>query len=129
MREIRFRWQHQLTNEFVYWYLVMKEWEYWITIDWENWAPVWESTVGQYVWFRDKNWNKIYEWDIVQDDLWKIYVVEINEYGRVSLFNKNYDRINPFYGAYVFDWLYPENTLTITWNIHDDEDLAQKIWI
>lgn len=132
-REIKFRWIFKNSWVFVFWYYFYSELENKHYIIWESndyWFQKVETsieTLSQYTGFKDKNWNEIYEGDILYDDMNnKFAEVKMNSFWRWSLYWINWERMNPYYWESFFSWVDIENHLEIIWNIYETPNLINN---
>jgi hypothetical protein len=71
---------------------------------------------------NDKFGHEIYEWDVVFDEFNKKYAeVKMNSFWRWSLYWKDWGRMNNIHWEWFDSWIYPTNSLTIFWNVYDEE--------
>lgn len=134
MREIKFRWKRIDDWQWVYWYLSF------IYVNPKDKASIYDpiavasfdvytETVWQYIWLDDKNWKRIYEWDIVRNcgekNFW-IYPCEIkhiiDDNNSKWMFNTQFLPVNK-------DWfmrrVIPKN-IEVIWNIYENKDLLDN---
>ena len=91
-----------------------------------------DNTVCQCTGLKDKNGKLIFEGDIVKCDMWgtkTFYVLYSEHFQRLHLMPLTDGRLKKQYGrlgVHIFDWLYPEVTLEIIGNIHDNPELLDE---
>lgn len=118
-REIKFRWKKD-NWEWVYGYLteLYCSWNTEIIdYDWNSYQ-VFSESVWQYTWLKDKNWNEIYNGDIIERlhnwefiRIWNVYYSE--QYWRYKV------RIN---NEITFElWGYFDRE--VKWNIYENPEL------
>lgn len=135
MREIKYRWMKNHSNEWVYWNIITdSNWDNYIIpfeyieLDWHhikinNDDPVFlvEWTVWEYTWLKDKNWEQVYEWDILE---WK------SKEWNSELFIIEWDNKNAkFIDKCICHWYIDDmNTsdMEIIWNIYENKKLFNQ---
>jgi len=120
-REIKFRaWDGTRTNKMMY-----SEDTNLSAFFSRAWQTEYNKNIMQYTWLKDKNWNPIYEWDIVkrrQKD-WGIIEADNNEYICFIDWFMNWwaCRKNRDHCWFTFWWEHIE----VIWNIFESPELIQ----
>lgn len=87
-------------------------------IKFNDWLIEWQDDsviIRQYTWLKDKNWKKIFEWDILKwswNYIWEI--IYDNDFLQYRF--KNWRELD-------FYWV---NNLEIIWNIYENPELLNK---
>lgn len=129
MREIKFRaWREK--NELKEWHMISWEqikhntnynlfWWYFELFNRREFVPM------QYTWLKDKNWNEIYDGDLIKyswnSRIWEIYFDTENLQFRMKSTDKS-AKIETVH-RYQFHELW---TLEIIWNIYENPELLKS---
>jgi hypothetical protein len=147
MREINFRfwnrkeltmeqWPHIFINSFWNIFVNKKDW-----LEWEDCIESWIYYIPmQSTWMKDKNWNEVYEWDVIIshfewreylrreviidecEKMWYLYVIYNHEwwYYEVNDWVKDKNKHHALLEEYSCWWC------EIIWNIYENPELYKQ---
>ena len=110
VEQIDWKWQKIQVNTWE-WLRNENKWDWKMVMDWERF------TIIQYTGLKDRGWNEIYEWDILQFYEYKDTATVIFEYGTFAIKWTNPDKDIP--PTQLLHW---NNLHNIIWNIYENRN-------